>query len=642
MLAPCPLLRRVGRLGCRVRPTCAGWVEAGSNRSPAGGRPFIVETRTGRFSVSIQTAVLALVAVALLAAVVPAGLFLDRWLARELEARAWRDVALAPAILADRNVAIGDALMMHAKEVAHSPELVAALVGRDPERAMRVVQDAARALNHMPLLVGPDGAVWDGPAPPSELVQATREGKMPVAVVADSARLYLVSIAPVEHSGGWLGAAGVADALDAAAAEALAGLTRSDLVLLLSAGSPPVASAELPFANEIARSIESTAEAQEPRELRAHGERYLIATGPLGGATVVFVRDLRRDMSILPRLQRVLLASGTAALAVALLLGALLALVLVRPVRALASAADRLSHGDFEAPLAVTPVREVKRVTQAFDAMRTSLAGRIEELRAANRMLEERQARLTALQSELIRRERVAVSGRMAVELAHEIRNPVANLRNCLELLHRRLQGDAQGQEYASLAIDELLRMHELAERALDLHRPRDEGPDHCDAAEVAREVAALARLGEEDAVSVTVRARGNTLAAIPPDALKQVLLNLVQNARETVSSGLTVEIDVAGDDVNTKIAVSDNGPGVPPEIRARIFDPFFTTRATAGGRGLGLFVVEGVIRGHGGRVWVTDRTEGRGACFHIVAPAFSGGAIGTRQPVAATAEVVP
>ena len=578
-----------------------------------------------RFSLSLRSAVLALVAIALLAAVVPAGLVVDRWLARELEARAWRDVAQAPAILEDRNHAIGDALMMHAKEVAQTPALLDALTGGDREQAIRVVLDAALALKHRPVLVGADGVVIDGPPPSRDLIDATRRGEMPVAVVPDSAGIHLISIAPIQATGQWIGAAGVSTALDTAAAEALAGLTRSDLVLLLAAGAAPVASAPIPAGSEIARAIELDPDSPNPRELSVRGTRYLVATGPLAGATVAFVRDLRRDMAMLPRLRQVLLASGAGALLVMLVLGSLLVLGLVRPVRTLAAAADRLSQGDFDAPLDQTRIREVARVSHAFDAMRASLAGRIAELRAANRMLEERQARLAALQAELIRRERVATSGRMAVELAHEIRNPVANLRNCLELLLRRLKGDVQGQEYASLAIDELLRMHELAERMLDLYRPRNAATGVSSVKEVAHEVATLAAVGTGDALSVLVRMQGDPVAAIPPDALKQVLLNLVQNAREAAPAGLIVHIDASSEEGSTSIVVCDNGPGVPVDLRGRIFDPFFTTRGTAGGMGLGLFVVEGIVRGHGGRVWLSE-AEDSGACFHIVLPsaAFS------------------
>lgn len=574
----------------------------------------------GRATLSLQTALLGLVGIALLAGIVPAGFMLDRWLARELEARAWRDVALAPAILADRSAAIGDAMMMHAKDVANAPGLAAALRRGDAATALRLASDVAGAFEERPVLVTADGTVLDGPAPDETLLAATRRGEMPVAVVRDSAAAYMLSIAAVMDAGRWLGAAGVATPLDANAAEALAGLTRSDLVLLL-AGELSIASAASPAADAITREVRQSATA-EPREVGVGDGRYLVVTAPLAQAEVAFVRDLRRELAILPELRRVLYGSGAAALAVALVLGSLLALVLVRPVRALAAAADDVSRERYDAPLDRSPLREVRRVTQAFDAMRAALARRIDELRSANRALEERQQRLTALQSELIRRERVAASGRIAAELAHEIRNPVANLRNCLELLHRRLEGDAQGREFATLAIDELLRMHELAERMLDLNRPAAPDQRTCDAAEVAREVAALARIGTASSVATfAVRADGPCTVALPPDALKQVLLNLVQNAREVVPHGLAMVLRVACDGERTVIDIDDNGPGVDPALRARIFDPFFTTRGNAGGIGLGLFVVEGIVRAHGGSVSIDDAPGAPGARFRITLP---------------------
>jgi signal transduction histidine kinase len=582
----------------------------------------MIPARTQPFLISLQSTLLLLVAVALLAGIVPAGLVLDRLLAQEVEARAARDLALAPRLLADRNKAVGDAMMMHAKDVAHTPALIGAFAQQDRELALRAADDAARALKHAAILVDERGATWHGPPVPGTLVEATRRGEMPVAMVADSTGVYLISVAAVVHTGRWLGAAGVAAPMDEAAAGALAALTRSDVVtVILEQSGHSVSSSELPDLHVIQQGIARQSVRDAVREVTADGRRYLFETATFAGATVIFLRDLRRDLSILPQLRRVLVASGSVALLVTLGLGSLLALVLLRHVRVLASAAERLSAGDFAAPVPASSVRELQRVSEAFATMRNSLGLRLDELRTANRLLEERQARLAALQSELIRRERVAASGRLATELAHEIRNPVANLRNCLELIYRRLADDPQGQEFASLAIDELLRMHELAERMLDLNRATESSLRHCDAVEVAREVAALSRVGADQAAgTITVRAEQGAPAAIAPDALKQVLLNLVQNAREARSAGLVLEIDIHHAGGTTTIRVCDNGPGIPPEIRTRVFDPFFTTRANAGGVGLGLFVVEGIIRGNGGTVSVAD--TGAGACFRIVLPA--------------------
>lgn len=586
--------------------------------------------------ISLQLALLLLVAAAFLAGIVPAGMMLERWVAREMEARVRADLALAPRLLADRNTAVGDAVMMHAKEAAHAAGLAEALAGGRRDAAVRAADDVARTFHSEGVVVGPDARSWVGPAVTAAMIDATRRGEMPVTVVADTGGLFLVSLAPVHNGGVWTGAAGVAVPVDEASAGELAGLTRADLVVIAAAdGSWRASPANHPIAASMARLAGQVPPSGEIRVVPHTEGGCLYTVAPMHGSNVVFVRDLRRELGILGPLRGALAATGAGALALALLLGAVLARGIARPVRLLASAAGSVSRGDFTAPLPESPVREVARVTGAFGEMRGALAVRIEELRNANRLLEERQGRLTALQSELIQRERVAAGGRVAAELAHEIRNPVASLRNCLELLQRRLSDDPEGREYAALAIDELLRMHELAERMLHLNRPRDPSVGSCDAGEVAREVAALARIGSSAGVmSIAVVADGPAPAAIPPDALKQVLINLVQNARDATPHGLDMEIIIERRGGSIQLTTCDNGPGIPEPIRASIFDPFFTTRATAGGVGLGLFVVEGVVRGHGGTVLVED-APGGGACFRILLPV----AVEATAPHPATAE---
>jgi C4-dicarboxylate-specific signal transduction histidine kinase len=103
--------------------------------------------------------------------------------------------------------------------------------------------------------------------------------------------------------------------------------------------------------------------------------------------------------------------------------------------------------------------------------------------------------------------------------------------------------------------------------------------------------------------------------AGMSPDSLKQVLLNLVQNAREALRSGGTnspqIGVSVRGAPEGVIITVEDNGPGVPQELRTRIFDPFFTTKSAVDGVGLGLFVAEGLVRSAGGRLTLDRSTSG-------------------------------
>jgi signal transduction histidine kinase len=305
----------------------------------------------------------------------------------------------------------------------------------------------------------------------------------------------------------------------------------------------------------------------------------------------------------------------------ALAVGSVFALSLSRPVTALAEAAGRVAEGDFEAPLPSSRVEELDRLAGAFRSMRERLQARLLDLAAANRELEERQRRLHDLQAELIRQDRLSSSARLVAELAHEIRNPVANVRNCLEVVRRGLPPGADAARFADLAIDELLRMHELAESLLDLNRPFAPESGDCDPREVASQVAALSGAAD-GAPRVALRSGAHVpRAGIPPDALKQILFNLVQNAREADASGRPIEIVVTAEVGVVSIDVEDRGRGIPVEVLERLFDPFFTTKEAVTGVGLGLFVAEGLARRYGGRMEAANRDDGRGARCRVVVP---------------------
>src|SRR6185503_18764721 len=123
----------------------------------------------------------------------------------------------------------------------------------------------------------------------------------------------------------------------------------------------------------------------------------------------------------------------------------------------LAEAANAMARGSFDAPLPTSRIDEVARVADQFREMRMALDRQMSELREANEALADRNERLGALQADLMQRDRLAASGRLVGQLAHEIRNPVANLRNLLELIRRRSADQPNVVELAELAIDELL-----------------------------------------------------------------------------------------------------------------------------------------------------------------------------------------
>jgi len=580
---------------------------------------------------TLQRAFLGTIAVALLVGIVPAGIALDRRLVSALLAKARTDLEMAPGVLADRTASRIDMLRMHAADFARVPGLADALARGDLATVRQLV-DKNRALlgGGEPLIVDAAGKSLIGPSAKSDWVEETRRGRTPVAVgvARDSNAIANVALAPVQNGDKWAGAVGVLEPIDDRAADALARLTRSDVTVLVGANDS-IAVTTLDTAQAIAlrRGFATTHDSARAHDVPAGNHTLIAVAAPLGPSSrVIFTRARDAELAVVPELHRVAGLSALVALGVALLLGALIAARVTRPARELSDAASAMARGSFDAPLPKSSIDELARVAEQFAEMRATLARQMAELREANDALAERNERLVTLQADLMQRDRLAATGRLVANLAHEIRNPVANLRNLLELIRRRTSHDAQVHDYAELAIDELLRMHELAEQMLDLNRPRDPKSQRADPLTVAREVARLATAGAgADGIEISVNGGSSHPATIAPDALKQVLLNLVQNAREAATQAgsdvprIAIDVDDAGDDV--AIRVRDNGPGVPDELLARIFDPFFTTKSAVDGVGLGLFVAEGLIRSAGGRLSL-DGNSSAGATFVIELPA--------------------
>ncbi len=582
---------------------------------------------------TLQRALLGTIALALLVGIVPAGIALDRTLVSALLAKARTDLEMAPGVLADRTASRIDMLRMHAADFARVPGLAEAIVRGDAATVKQLV-DKNRALlgGGEPLIVDSAGHSLVGPSPRSDWIDQTRRGGAPVAVgvKVDSSAIVNVALAPIQTGGRWTGAVGVLEPIDDRAADALARLTRSDITVLVGPGdSISVTTLDTAQASALRRGLSTMHDSARAHDVQAGNHTLIAVAAPLGQSSrVVFSRARDAELAVVPQLHQVAGVSALVALGVALLLGAWMSARVSRPARELSNAASAMARGSFDAPLPTSRIDELARVAEQFAEMRATLARQMAELREGNDALAERNARLVTLQADLMQRDRLAATGRLVANLAHEIRNPVANLRNLLELIRRRTTNDQQVHDYAELAIDELLRMHELAEQMLDLNRPRDPKSQRADALTVAREVARLATAGAgSDGIEIAVSGESSRAGAIAPDALKQVLLNLVQNAREAVTQAgkgvprITIELRDKDDDVS--IRVSDNGPGVPEELRARIFDPFFTTKSAVDGVGLGLFVAEGLIRSAGGRLLV-DGSSSAGATFVIELPAAS------------------
>jgi signal transduction histidine kinase len=205
---------------------------------------------------------------------------------------------------------------------------------------------------------------------------------------------------------------------------------------------------------------------------------------------------------------------------------------------------------------------------------------------------------------------------RMAAMVAHEIRNPIGVIRSAAELVGARsgpMLGERDREALADV-LGEVDRLRRMTEDFLDLSRePRLEAVP-VDVAELAADAArALSRTHPSVAVRVEVPA---ARALADPGRTRQVLANLLVNAAE--AGATSVEITGAHADGVIRLALQDDGPGIPPALRARLFDPFVTGRA--GGTGLGLAISRRMVQRQGGSL--EHVPSPRGARFEVRLPA--------------------
>jgi len=220
--------------------------------------------------------------------------------------------------------------------------------------------------------------------------------------------------------------------------------------------------------------------------------------------------------------------------------------------------------------------------------------------------------------------EKLAVAGRLAASISHEINNPLEAVSNLLYLLRSEELSDA-GREYLALAGKELSRVSEITKQVLGFYRSnRTPTPvrvrsivDH--AVTILRE-----RININD-VRVTLRIPDEASAFACSGELQQVILNLLKNAIDAVGTGGGIEVQASINDSGLlELLVIDSGPGVAPEAVARIFEPFFTTK-TNSGTGLGLWVAQQLVRKNGGNIqFISSTLPPTGTRVSVFLPAYS------------------
>jgi signal transduction histidine kinase len=258
-------------------------------------------------------------------------------------------------------------------------------------------------------------------------------------------------------------------------------------------------------------------------------------------------------------------------------------------------------------------------------------------LRQANRRLEETLAELKAMQRELIKQERLAAVGQLAAGVAHEFNNIMASIILTAELMLRSSRLLPEDQERLTAIYQEGHHAARLTQQIMDFGRKSVLRQQDIDMVPFMTEVESLLRRTLPDNINIHLECSAvNISVNADPDRLQQAMMNMVFNARDAMPEGgeLRIELErvwVEGDGDAPllemepgewmRVAISDTGVGIPPDVLPHIFEPFFTTRAPLGS-GLGLAQVYGIVKQHEGYIDVSTKV-GEGTTFTIYLPAL-------------------
>jgi len=226
------------------------------------------------------------------------------------------------------------------------------------------------------------------------------------------------------------------------------------------------------------------------------------------------------------------------------------------------------------------------------------------------------------LQHKIEHQQALNVVGQMAASIAHEIRNPLTSLKGFTELL--KLNADEESRMYLSVIDSELQRMEQILSELLVLSKPTSMKVELLELDHIVKQVIefmlpdALMKniMIQYISPSTQVYIGGNE------NRLKQVFMNLIKNAMESMNNGgtITVEMNVI-DCAIVELLIKDEGVGMDSATLQNLFQPFYTTKST--GTGLGLAFVKKVIEEHEGVIGVNSELQ-KGTCFHLQFPVYT------------------
>ena len=238
---------------------------------------------------------------------------------------------------------------------------------------------------------------------------------------------------------------------------------------------------------------------------------------------------------------------------------------------------------------------------------------------------------------QVIQNEQLASVGFLAAGVAHEINNPLASIAWSAESLASRVSelsmcgaGERVVDDELHEALqtnlrrieDEAYRCKGITEKLLDFSRLSEVRRSSTDISELVLDVVGMVgKVGKYRCKTLRTHIDPDVVAEVNSQEIRQVVLNLVTNALESVETNGAVDVYVSGNDERVMVTVKDNGCGMCQEVLNHLFEPFFTRRRDGTGTGLGLSITYRIVSQHGGSLTASSKGEGRGSRMEMMLP---------------------
>ena len=309
-------------------------------------------------------------------------------------------------------------------------------------------------------------------------------------------------------------------------------------------------------------------------------------------------------------------------------LGRLFYVWVLNPLRRLIHGSRFVAAGDFSHRIYLSSQDEMAELARAMNSMTSSFEETRDDLN--------RQVRMRV--KEVARSEQLASVGFLAAGVAHEINNPLTTIAVCAESLEDMVDETIQRDDalpddqhnenittlrtYLRMIQDEAFRCKDITEGLLSFSRLGDVERQVCNLAELAHSVVdMISHVGKFKTKRIQLESPESILAKVQPQEFKQVLLNLITNALDSIDESGWVHVSLQPRDGWARLTVSDNGCGMTDEVKTHLFDPFFTRRRDGQGTGLGLSITYRIVYDHGGKITADSAGPGKGATIVVTLP---------------------